>query len=95
MGQHAHKVVDHDVGHGEVAALAGYIGELTSELAQLAERERMKTLAFFLNIARAEAELFALNYRVGLSDPNERIEAPRTSPDADANASVIVPLRDR
>lgn len=39
------------------AALAGYIADITAELAQLASRSDLPMLVYFLNLARAEAEL--------------------------------------
>lgn len=38
------------------ASLAAYIAELTAELAQLADRSELTMLAYFLNLARVEAE---------------------------------------
>lgn len=38
------------------ASIAGYIAELTAELAQLADRSELAMLAYFLNLARVEAE---------------------------------------
>lgn len=41
----------------QAASLAGYIAELTEELARLAERSELTMLAYFLNLARVEAEM--------------------------------------
>lgn len=38
------------------SSLAGYIAELTAELARMAERSELTMLAHFLNLARVEAE---------------------------------------
>jgi hypothetical protein len=46
------------------SSLAGYIAELTAELAHMAERSQMPMLAHFLNLARVEAE-----YRSRESEP--------------------------
>lgn len=38
------------------ASIADYIADLTTELAGLAERSELTMLAYFLNLARVEAE---------------------------------------
>lgn len=38
------------------ASLAAYIAEMAEEMAQLAERSELTMLAYFLNLARVEAE---------------------------------------
>lgn len=38
------------------ASIADYIAELTTELAGMAERSELTMLAYFLNLARVEAE---------------------------------------
>lgn len=43
----------------ESAELAAYIADMTSELARLAGRGHMQMLAYFLNLARVEAEIKA------------------------------------
>lgn len=43
----------------EIAELAAYIADMTSELAGLAGRRQMPMLAYFLNLARVEAEMQA------------------------------------
>jgi hypothetical protein len=40
----------------DAAALAGYIADMASELAQLAARAEMPMVAYFLDLARVEAE---------------------------------------
>ena len=39
------------------AEIAGYIGQMTSELATMASTARLDLLAYFLNLARLEAEV--------------------------------------
>ena len=41
------------------ASLAAYIAEMTAELANLAGKARLPMLAYFLNLARVEAEIYA------------------------------------
>lgn len=49
-----------ETGTDEAAAsVAGYIAELTAELARLADRPDLAMLAYFLNLARVEAEFRA------------------------------------
>ncbi|WP_227965034.1 hypothetical protein [Methylocystis sp. WRRC1] len=43
----------------DTAALAGYIADMTAELAKLAGGSQMPMLAYFLNLARVEAEIRA------------------------------------
>jgi hypothetical protein len=43
----------------ETATLAAYIGDLAGELADLAGRSKLPMLAYFLNLARVEAEIRA------------------------------------
>lgn len=43
----------------EIASLAAYIGDMAGELAGLAGRSKLPMLAYFLNLARVEAELRA------------------------------------
>ena len=53
----AHKA--HGLAHGETGgdrAAAGYIAELSAELATLARRHRLDALGFILDMARLEAE---------------------------------------
>jgi hypothetical protein len=45
----------------DAAAMASYIADMASELAQLAARSDMQMVAYFLNLARVEAELRALD----------------------------------
>lgn len=40
----------------DAAALASYIADMASELSQLAGRSEMPMVAYFLNLARVEAE---------------------------------------
>lgn len=41
------------------AALAAYIAEMSAELATLAGRGNLPMLAYFLNLARVEAQIYA------------------------------------
>jgi hypothetical protein len=41
----------------ETASLAAYIADMSAELATLAGRSQMPMLAYFLNLARVEAEI--------------------------------------
>ena len=41
------------------ASLAAYIAEMTAELAGLAGNARLPMLAYFLNLARVEAQIYA------------------------------------
>ncbi|HEY8161132.1 MAG TPA: hypothetical protein VIF34_02520 [Methylocystis sp.] len=41
----------------DAAALASYIADMASELSQLAGRSEMQMVAYFLDLARIEAEL--------------------------------------
>lgn len=43
----------------DAAAMASYIADMASELAQLAARAEMQMVAYFLNLARVEAEIRA------------------------------------
>jgi hypothetical protein len=43
----------------DAASLAAYISELTAELAELAGNARLPMLAYFLNLARVEAQIYA------------------------------------
>ena len=43
----------------DAAALAAYIAEMTAELAGLAGKARLPMLAYFLNLARVEAQIYA------------------------------------
>jgi hypothetical protein len=44
-------------GASEAASMAGYIAEMSAELALLAARAALPMLAHFLNLARVEAEI--------------------------------------
>jgi hypothetical protein len=41
------------------ASLAAYIADMTAELAELAGNARLPMLAYFLNLARVEAQIYA------------------------------------
>ena len=43
----------------DAASLAAYIAEMTAELAGLAGNARLPMLAYFLNLARVEAQIYA------------------------------------
>jgi hypothetical protein len=43
----------------DAASLAAYIAEMTAELAGLAGKARLPMLAYFLNLARVEAQIYA------------------------------------
>ena len=43
----------------DAASLAAYIAEMTAELAELAGDARLPMLAYFLNLARVEAQIYA------------------------------------
>ena len=43
----------------DAASLAAYIAEMTAELARLAGNARLPMLAYFLNLARVEAQIYA------------------------------------
>jgi hypothetical protein len=43
----------------DAAALAAYIADMTAELAGLAGKARLPMLAYFLNLARVEAQIYA------------------------------------
>jgi hypothetical protein len=43
----------------DAASLAAYIAEMTAELAELAGKARLPMLAYFLNLARVEAQIYA------------------------------------
>lgn len=43
----------------DAAAMASYIADMTAELAQLAARAELQMVAYFLNLARVEAEIRA------------------------------------
>ncbi len=43
----------------DAALLAAYIAEMTAELARLAGNARLPMLAYFLNLARVEAQIYA------------------------------------
>ena len=43
----------------DAASLAAYIAEMTTELAGLAGKARLPMLAYFLNLARVEAQIYA------------------------------------
>ncbi len=43
----------------DAAAMASYIADMASELAQLAARAELQMVAYFLNLARVEAEIRA------------------------------------
>jgi hypothetical protein len=47
------------VDHGEDAAVAAYIADMSAELATLAGRAHLPMLAYFLNLARIEAQIHA------------------------------------
>ncbi len=49
---------DIDSSH-ETANLAAYVGDMAGELATLAGRSKLPMLAYFLNLARVEAEIRA------------------------------------
>ncbi|MBL8590139.1 MAG: hypothetical protein JNK46_16520 [Methylobacteriaceae bacterium] len=51
------------------AEIAGYIAEITGELAQMAQSARLDVLAHFLTLARLEAELAARRARDGDGAP--------------------------
>jgi hypothetical protein len=55
----------HDAGEEATASLADYIAELTTELARMAERRQLRMLAYFLDLARVEAELKSKELRSG------------------------------
>jgi hypothetical protein len=40
------------------ASLAGYIADMSAELAQLAKRGNLPMLAYFLNLAQVEAQIY-------------------------------------
>lgn len=42
----------------DAASLAAYIAEMTTELARLAGNARLPMLAYFLNLARVEAQIY-------------------------------------
>jgi hypothetical protein len=42
----------------ESASLAGYIADMSAELAQLARRGNLPMLAYFLNLAHVEAQIY-------------------------------------
>ena len=44
------------------ASLAAYIADMTAELAGLAGNARLPMLAYFLNLARVEAQIYAREY---------------------------------
>jgi hypothetical protein len=44
------------LGAHEVSSLAAYIGEMSAGLAAMARRSKMPMLAYFLDLARLEAE---------------------------------------
>ncbi len=44
-------------GAADVISIAGYIADMTAELASLAGRSQLPMLAYFLNLARVEAEI--------------------------------------
>ena len=46
--------------HGEVSDILAYIADISGELAQLAGSMNETSLAYFLTMARAEAELLGL-----------------------------------
>lgn len=41
----------------DAASMAGYIADMASELSQLAKEAQLPMVAYFLNLARVEAEL--------------------------------------
>jgi hypothetical protein len=43
----------------DAASLAAYIADMTAELADLAGKARLPMLAYFLNLARVEAQIYA------------------------------------
>ncbi|MGA8171563.1 MAG: hypothetical protein WB816_12145 [Methylocystis sp.] len=43
----------------EAATLAAYIAEMTAEMAELAGKAGLPMLAYFLNLARVEAQIYA------------------------------------
>lgn len=43
----------------DAASLAAYIADMTAELAGLAGKARLPMLAYFLNLARVEAQIYA------------------------------------
>jgi len=43
----------------DAAELAAYIADMTTELADLAGKARLPMLAYFLNLARVEAQIYA------------------------------------
>ncbi len=49
----------------ETASLAAYIAEMSAELAQLAGRGNLPMLAYFLNLARVEAQIYAREHGSG------------------------------
>lgn len=57
------------------ASLVGYIAQMAGELAILAERSELTMLAYFLNLARVEAEL-----KSNELTPPEEGESRRSSP---------------
>ncbi len=44
--------------------IAGYIAQLTAEMSQMAERAGLDTLAYFLSMARLEAEMARRHHRI-------------------------------
>lgn len=45
------------IAENNVAATAGYIAEMSAELAKMAGSAQLPMLAYFLNLARVEAEM--------------------------------------
>jgi hypothetical protein len=61
--------------HPRARDAAGYIAELTADLARLARENGFKELAYMLEVARLEAEMKAR--QGGRSAPARRVEPPR------------------
>ncbi|QGM45309.1 hypothetical protein [Methylocystis heyeri] len=57
-----------DITDAESLSVAAYIADLTAEMAQLAARGKLPMLAYFLNLARVEAQMYVREHgRQGIS----------------------------
>ncbi len=75
MGQTGHggAATRDGAGSADAASIAGYIADMSAELAGLAGRSELPMLAYFLNLARVEAEMRARSVASDIA----RVEAQR------------------
>ena len=75
----------------DTASLAAYIADMTAELADLAGKARLPMLAYFLNLARVEAQIHAKENRPRENESGSGLN--RFRPRAFRRAAKPAPLR--